>query len=40
MKAIWNRAILAESDETTVVEGNHYFPQETLLSLDDREHRL
>jgi len=26
MKAIWNGAVLAESDETIVVEGNHYFP--------------
>jgi uncharacterized protein (DUF427 family) len=33
MKATWNGAILAESDETIVVEGNHYFPPE---SLDER----
>jgi uncharacterized protein (DUF427 family) len=26
MKAIWNGAVLAESDRTVVVEGNHYFP--------------
>jgi uncharacterized protein (DUF427 family) len=26
MKAIWNGAVLAESDDTVVVEGNHYFP--------------
>ncbi|HTV74222.1 MAG TPA: DUF427 domain-containing protein [Candidatus Acidoferrales bacterium] len=26
MKAVWNGAILAESDDTVVVEGNHYFP--------------
>lgn len=26
MKAIWNDQILAESDNTIVVEGNHYFP--------------
>jgi uncharacterized protein (DUF427 family) len=26
MKAIWNGAILAESDNTIVLEGNHYFP--------------
>ena len=25
-KAIWNNQIIAESDETIVVEGNHYFP--------------
>ena len=27
MKAIWNGAVLAESDDTVVVEGNHYFPE-------------
>lgn len=26
MKATWNGAVLAESDDTVVVEGNHYFP--------------
>ena len=26
MKAIWNGAVIAESDDTVVVEGNHYFP--------------
>jgi len=26
MKAIWNGVVLAESDATIVVEGNHYFP--------------
>ena len=26
MKAIWNGTVLAESDHTEVVEGNHYFP--------------
>src|SRR5262249_12857772 len=30
MKAIWNGAVLAESDDTHVVEGNHYFPAESL----------
>lgn len=29
-KAIWRGAVLAESDDTVVVEGNHYFPRETL----------
>jgi len=29
-KAIWNGAVLAESDETIVVEGNHYFPPESV----------
>jgi uncharacterized protein (DUF427 family) len=30
MKAIWNNQILAESDNTVVVEGNHYFPAEAI----------
>jgi uncharacterized protein (DUF427 family) len=30
MKAVWNDAILAESDKTVVVEGNHYFPPESI----------
>ncbi len=30
MKAIWNGEILAESKDTKVVEGNHYFPPESI----------
>lgn len=30
MRAIWNGETIAESDETIVVEGNHYFPAESL----------
>jgi len=30
MKAIWNNTILAESDETIEIEGNHYFPADSL----------
>lgn len=30
MKAIWNDQVIAESDDTVVVEGNHYFPRETV----------
>ena len=30
MKAIWNNAVLAESDSTIVVEGNHYFPADSI----------
>lgn len=26
MKAVWNNATVAESDQTVVVEGNDYFP--------------
>jgi uncharacterized protein (DUF427 family) len=33
-RAIWNGAVLAESDRTVVVEGNHYFPSDALR----REH--
>jgi uncharacterized protein (DUF427 family) len=29
-KALWNGAVLAESDKTEVVEGNHYFPPDAL----------
>jgi uncharacterized protein (DUF427 family) len=29
-KATWNGATLAESDDTIVVEGNHYFPPTAL----------
>jgi uncharacterized protein (DUF427 family) len=28
--AKWNGAVLAESDETVIVEGNHYFPPHSL----------
>ena len=30
MKATWNNTILAESDDTAVVEGNHYFPPQSI----------
>ena len=30
MKAIWNNTVIAESDDTVVVEGNHYFPISAL----------
>jgi uncharacterized protein (DUF427 family) len=30
MKAVWNGAVLAESDETQVVEGNQYFPPDSI----------
>lgn len=32
MKAMWNGTVIAESDDTVVVEGNHYFPRESLKS--------
>ena len=30
MKACWNGHVIAESDDTVVVEGNHYFPASSL----------
>ncbi len=30
-KAIWNGEVLATSDKTIVVEGNHYFPESSLV---------
>ena len=30
MKAIWNGHTIAESDATIVVEGNHYFPPDSI----------
>lgn len=29
-RAVWNGAVLADSEETVVVEGNHYFPPESV----------
>ena len=29
-RAIWNNSVLAESDKTIVVEGNHYFPPDAI----------
>lgn len=34
VRATWHGTVLAESDDTVVVEGNHYFPPDTLR----REH--
>jgi len=40
MKAIWNDEVIAESDDTVVVEGNHYFPlssvNESLLKSSEK----
>ena len=30
MKAIWNGAVIAHSNDTVVVEGNHYFPEASV----------
>ena len=32
MKAIWNDTVIAESDDTEIVEGNHYFPFDSIKS--------
>lgn len=29
-KAIWNNTVIAESSDTEVVEGNHYFPADSI----------
>ncbi|MCU0307993.1 MAG: DUF427 domain-containing protein [Thermoleophilia bacterium] len=34
VRATWNGAVIAESDDTVVVEGNHYFPADDVR----REH--
>src|SRR5260370_12564471 len=30
VKAVWNDTVIAETEETEIVEGNHYFPPESL----------
>lgn len=30
MKATWNETLIAESEDTIVVEGNHYFPPDAV----------
>jgi uncharacterized protein (DUF427 family) len=37
MRATWKGEVLAESEETVVVEGNHYFPAESLRREHFRE---
>lgn len=32
MKAVWNGVVIAESEDTQVVEGNHYFPPDSVRS--------
>ena len=31
-KAIWNGKVVAQSEDTVVVEGNHYFPRDSLTA--------
>ena len=39
-KAIWNGVVIAESDDTVVVENNHYFPRSALTAelFSDSDH--
>ena len=37
MRATWKGAVLAESDDTVVVEGNHYFPADSIRREHFRE---
>lgn len=39
-KAVWNDVIIAESDATVIIEGNHYFPKEAVKAeyLQASEH--
>lgn len=30
MKAIWEDTVIAESDKTIIIEGNHYFPPDSI----------
>ena len=32
MKAVWNNIVVAESNRTVVIEGNHYFPPESIYN--------
>ena len=32
MKAMWNNAVIAESNSTEIVDGNHYFPFDAIKS--------
>lgn len=37
MQAKWNGKVIAESDDTVVVENNHYFPRESVVDEYLRE---
>lgn len=41
MQAVWNGVVIAESDDTVVVEGNHYFPADAVdpRNLRSSDHR-
>ncbi len=43
MKAIWNGEVIAESDDTVVIEGNHYFPEASVkreFLVDSQTHTV
>jgi len=33
MKAIWNNKVIAESNDTIVIEDNHYFPHNSINKI-------
>jgi uncharacterized protein (DUF427 family) len=37
MKAVFNNQVIAESDQTEVVEGNHYFPPNAIVKNHFKE---
>ena len=37
MKATWKDEVIAESDDTVIVEGNHYFPADSIKREHFRE---
>lgn len=39
VRAVWNGEVLAESDRTIIVEGNHYFPPDSINREHFRESR-
>ena len=41
MKALLNDIVIAESDDTVIVEGNHYFPVSSLNKefFEDSDHK-
>jgi uncharacterized protein (DUF427 family) len=36
-RATWNGVVIAESDDTVIVEGNHYFPKASVTGAELRE---
>lgn len=43
MRAIWNGTTIAQSDDTVVVEGNHYFPCDAIVAehfVDSDKHTV